>query len=144
MTDFADIDRIVDRYADAVYRKDEAAFLALYTEDVVVFDMWDQWSYVGRDAWAQAVRAWFGSLGEERIAVKFTPTLARVDGDSAFQAMTVRYTALNAVGETLRAMDNRLSWSLRRRDGLWTIAHEHSSAPTSAETLKVSLTAPTG
>lgn len=31
-----EIDKIAERYAEAVYRKDEAAFLSLYADGVVV------------------------------------------------------------------------------------------------------------
>jgi ketosteroid isomerase-like protein len=75
----SEIERIAERYAAAVYARDEAALLALYDERVVIFDMWDRWSYQGRQAWAEMVRTWFGSLGDERVAVEFEPVFALVE-----------------------------------------------------------------
>lgn len=134
-----EIDQVAARYVAAVYAKDEAAFLDLYDEAVVVFDMWDAWSYEGREALAGMVRDWFSSLGDDRVGVSFSPTLSRVDGDWAVWAATVRYAGQNAAGEELRAMDNRMSWTLRQQDGAWRIVHQHSSAPAAFDTMKVRL-----
>jgi hypothetical protein len=54
---------------------------------------------------------------------------------------TVRYAAVNAAGEELRALQNRMSWHLKRHEGDWVIVHEHSSAPADCETHKVRLSA---
>lgn len=134
-----ELDDIARRYAAAVYAKDEAAFLALYDDDVVVFDMWDAWTYQGREAWAGMVKAWFGSLGEERVGVTFTPVHAVVEADWAVWCAIVRYAGLGADDQELRAMENRVSWTLRRGAEGWRIIHEHSSAPASFDTMKVSL-----
>jgi uncharacterized protein (TIGR02246 family) len=134
-----EIDQIAERYASAVRAKDEAAFLSLYDETAVVFDMWDRWVYKGRDAWAGMVRAWFGSLGRERVGVTFAPEFSAIDGDWAVWCAIVRYAGLSETGAELRAMENRMSWTLRRHGGQWRIIHEHSSAPADFETLKVSL-----
>lgn len=137
-----DIDELAARYADAVFRKDEAAFLALYAADAVVYDLWDQWFYAGREAWARSVQQWFGSLGEDRVTVGFTPTMARIEGDAAAWCAIVRYAAIDPAGSELRSMENRMSWSLFRRDGDWSIVHQHSSAPATVGTLKISLSFP--
>ncbi|WP_416462394.1 YybH family protein [Sphingomonas sp. VDB2] len=136
------IDTLADAYALAVYEKDEAAFLSLYDMDVLVFDAWGPWSYEGRDAWAAMVRDWFASLGEERVKVTFTPEKSLVGDDWAVWCATTRYAAIAPSGEELRALENRTSWSLRRRDGRWRIVHEHSSGPADFETLKVTLHRP--
>lgn len=135
----SEIEAIAGRYAAAVYARDEAAFLALYGEDVVVFDMWDAWSYQGREAWAGMVKAWFGSLGEERVGVTFAPVHAVVEADWAVWCAIARYAGLSADDQELRAMENRISWTLRRGEDGWRIIHEHSSAPASFDTMKVSL-----
>ena len=137
-----EIEKLADRYADDVYNKNEADFLSLYADEVVIFDLWDRWSYQGRAEWAAAVRAWFGSLGSERVFVKFTPSLVSVEGDWAIWCGTVRYKGVDAAGDDLRAMENRISWSLRRRADRWLIMHEHSSAPVDFATFKVNLIRP--
>jgi len=135
----SEIDAIADRYVAAVFNKDEAAFLSLYDQDVVVFDMWDRWSYKGREAWSRTVKSWFGSLGSENVRVTFTCEMCVVDDDWAIWCGTVKYAGLSAEGAELRAMENRMSWSLRRRADRWLIVHEHSSSPADFKTMKVSL-----
>lgn len=134
-----EIDDIAARYVAAVLAKDEAAFLALYDEAVVVFDMWEDWTYQGRDALAGMVRDWFGSLGEDRVGVRFEPVMSRVDGDWAVWGAIVRYAGLNAAGEELRSMENRMSWTLRRGPAGWRIVHQHSSSPADFSTMAVKL-----
>jgi len=133
------IEALAEAYAAAVYSKDEAAFLSLYAEDVFVFDMWGPWSYQGREAWAAMVRDWFGSLGEERVRVSFAPDYSVVEDERALWCASVRYAGVAASGEELRWLENRVTWSLRREDGRWRIAHEHSSAPADFNTQKVRL-----
>ena len=49
----------------------------------------------------------------------------------------VTSAGVSAAGEALRAMQNRLTWALKRgRDRSWKIAHEHTSAPFDFETSK--------
>jgi uncharacterized protein (TIGR02246 family) len=134
-----DIEFVSMNYAAAVHAKDEQAFLALYDEKVVVFDAWDEWVYEGREAWSRMVENWFGSLGEERVRVEFSPISCIAEADWAVWCATVRYIGLGTAGEELRSMENRISWTLQRRGGGWLIVHEHSSAPASFETLKVKL-----
>src|ERR1700709_1569634 len=99
----SEIDDVAARYVDAVYRKDSEALLALYDEDVFVFDMWDRWSYRGRADLAGMVTDWLGSLGDERVTVKFTPAQSIVDGDWAVWGATVRYAGVSASGVELRS-----------------------------------------
>jgi uncharacterized protein (TIGR02246 family) len=134
-----EIEAVAQRYVDAVRDKDEQGFLSLYDEQVTVFDLWDQWSYVGRDAWAASVAAWFGSLGDEQVQVAFRPVSCVVEGRSAAWSAIVSYSGLSAAGEVLRSMENRISWFLRRSDTGWIIVHEHTSAPADHETLAVAL-----
>ncbi len=131
--------QICAAYSAAVYAKDVGAFVALYDPEVHVFDMWGEWSYDGLGAWRGMVIAWFGSLGDERVKVEMEgiETLAGDDIGVAYGFIT--YKGLSAQGKELRAMQNRFTWVLRRRDGAWKIAHEHSSAPIDFETSKVIL-----
>ena len=83
---------------------------------------------------------WFGSLGSEEVAVGFEEVEAAVGEDVAVAHAFVTYQGLSADGTPLRAMNNRLTWGLRKSsDGGWAIVHEHSSAPTDSETGKVEL-----
>ena len=131
--------QILDAYKAAVYAKDVDAFVALYDQDVCVFDMWGEWSYSGVEAWRGMVANWFGSLGSERVAVDFAEVQPIMVQEVAVIHAFVTYKGLSAEGEELRAMQNRLTLALEHKNGIWKIVHEHSSAPIDFETLKVVL-----
>ncbi|MGA2550949.1 MAG: nuclear transport factor 2 family protein [Burkholderiaceae bacterium] len=134
-----EIEVIAAKYAAAAYAKNEKEFLSLYDENVMVFDMWDQWRYSGRDAWAGSVRSWFNSLGSERVGIKFSSILCKLEGDWAMWCAIVRYAGLGPDDVEFRSMENRISWVLTRQNGIWRIVHEHSSSPADFETFKVRL-----
>jgi len=140
MPSYKSIDAIVDGYKVAVGAKDVAAFTDLYDEDVKVFDMWGRWSYEGLTAWRSMVTDWFGSLGDETVAVGFSDTVVLGGDTTAAVSTYISYAGRSAAGEELRSMTNRLTWVLRS-DGEsgWKVIHEHSSAPLDFETGKVIL-----
>ena len=125
------IEQVLEGYVAAVSAKDVDRFVALYANDARVFDMWGRWSYDGAEDWRAMATDWFGSLGSEEAAL---------GDDVAVAHAFVTYRGLSADGTLLRAMNNRLTWGLRKTsDGGWAIVHEHSSAPTDSETGKVEL-----
>jgi uncharacterized protein (TIGR02246 family) len=133
------ITRVVNAYKAAVFAKDVSAFVALYDQDVRVFDMWGQWSYTGVEAWRGIVTEWFGSLGAATVIVDVDDVQTLVAGEVAVVHALVRYKNVSASGEEARAMLNRLTWVLRQKHGAWKIVHEHTSAPVDFETSKVIL-----
>jgi uncharacterized protein (TIGR02246 family) len=140
MTDREAAEALLAAYGAAVYEKDVDAFVSLYDEDVRVFDQWGPWSYDGADAWRRMVTEWFGSLGSERVAVESEDVQTTVGNGVAAVHAFLTFKGLSADGEELRAMNNRLTWTLRRAgDGSWKIVHEHTSAPADFETATVSL-----
>lgn len=132
--------QVLVAYQAAVHAKDVDALLALYADDVFIFDMWSEWSYRGAAAWRGVVEQWFGSLGSERVEVEMDDVDTILSGDLAVIHATVTYRGLSAAGETLRAMQNRLTCTLKHIGGSWKIVHEHSSAPANPETGRVILT----
>jgi ketosteroid isomerase-like protein len=62
-----------------------------------------------------------------------------VGEDLAVAHAFVTYKGLSADGTELRAMNNRLTWGLRKTPDGWKIVHEHSSAPVDFDTGKVEL-----
>lgn len=122
-----EIEQLPAAYAAAVGAKDVDAFAALYAEDVRVFDLWESWSVEGLAAWRANAVEWFGSLGDERVAVEFDEVRVGEGSVSAF----VTYRGLSAAGEELRSMQGRHTWVLERRGAGWQVVHEHSSAPVS-------------
>ena len=121
------IARVLDSYKAAVAAKDVEAFVALYDDDVRVFDLWGRWSYEGIDAWRAMVTEWFGSLGSERVAVELNDVRTVVGDDVAVVHAFITYRGLSSDGGELRAMDNRMTWGLRRDGEAWRIVHEHTS-----------------
>lgn len=133
------VTQVLEAYKAAVFAKDIEAFVALYDQDVCVFDMWGKWSYDGKEAWLEMVTDWFGSLGSERVAVEFDNVQTISAQDVAVAHAFVTYKGLSAKGNELRAMQNRTTIVLRKESGTWKIVHEHSSAPADFGTLKVIL-----
>lgn len=116
-------------YAAAVLDQNAAAFLALYTPDARVFDTWGVWVYEGTAARQASIEAWLGSLGDERVQVRFENVHTTTTATLAVLTATCRYAAIGPDGRELRAMHNRLTWALTCEAGQWHIAHEHTSAP---------------
>lgn len=119
----------LNAYKAAVYAKDVDAFVALYDDDVHVFDMWGAWSLRGIEAWRGMAADWFSSLGAERVVVHADEMQSTVIGDLAIGHATLTYTALSAEGDTLRSLDNRITMALKLTGDTWKIFHEHTSAP---------------
>lgn len=132
--------RILDSYKQAVFNKDLPAYLALYSEDAIIFDMWGPaWDFGGPAAWREVTEEWFASLGPDSVRVDFFHVHEQSEGALAVISAFVRYTAVSPEGKTLRAMDNRLSLVLAGHNGGWKIVHQHTSAPLDGTSMKVSL-----
>ena len=128
------MEQMLDAYAAAVRAKDVDAFLALYADDVRNFDLWSVWSYDGKDALRGMVEEWFGSLGDDVVAVEFDEVRTQAGDDVGAVSAFLTFRGLSAEGEELRSMNNRLTWVLRKDgDGTWKIVHEHTSAPAGDE-----------
>ncbi len=133
------IRQILETYKAAVFAKDAKALMRLYDPKLRVFDTWGVWSYEGAPAWQLALEAWFASLGGEKVRVTFEDV--QISGTSEFALVTavVSYAGQSALGEPLRAMQNRLSWALKTSGHVLRIVHEHTSAPVGFEDHKAIL-----
>lgn len=121
--------RLCDSYVRAVREKSVDAFLGLYNPTARVFDTWGAWSHEGEPARRKVIEQWFGSLGEERVAVTFDRVQTVVTDDLASLTARVVYAAIDAKGTELRSMQNRLTWVLKPDGDSWKIIHEHTSVP---------------
>ena len=130
---------VLEEYRDAVHAKDVDRFVAIFADDVRVFDMWGTWSHNGIDSWREMAEGWFGSLGNELVRVEFDDVQTTVGDDVAVLSAFVTFTGLSADGDELRSLNNRLTWGLRKTDGRWKVVHEHTSAPVEMATGKVDL-----
>src|SRR5215831_12428571 len=108
------MEEMLEAYATAVRAKDVDAFLGLYADDVRNFDLWSVWSYDGKDALRGMVSEWFGSLGDDVVAVEADEVRTQTGDDVAAVSAFLTYRGLSAEGEELRSMNNRLTWVLRK------------------------------
>lgn len=132
------IESLFAAYSDAVYKKDEAAFTAIFDDNLHVFDMW-AWSYEGLDSWREMVHGWFGSLGEERCVVSFDDIRVQAGEEIASATAIAKFEAFDAQNQSLRHLYNRLTWVAQKKQGVWKIVHEHTSGPADHQTLKIQL-----
>ena len=128
--------RVLETYRNAVYQRDVDALLALYDDNVLIFDMWGEWSYNGIAAWSRIVTAWLGSLSTERVIVAFDDVRSTIDHGLAIVHAYVTYKAVSAEGTEVRSMNERLTCVLKQNDGVWRIIHQHASAPVEHKSLK--------
>lgn len=129
MSEDSPFDAFLAGYAAAVHAKDAEAFTALYDDDLLVFDLWQDWSLQGLPAWCAMAHGWFASLGDERVAVTWTQAHSRTDGELAFGHAFLTYAAYSSDGRRLRSLDNRISVAMRRGAHGWKVVHEHTSVP---------------
>ena len=130
---------VLDAYKAAVYAKDVDAFMALYDQDVRIFDLWGEWVYDGPEAWRGMATGWFSSVGTDTVVVEMDDVKIIHSGDIAITHAFVTYKGVSAEGKDLRAMQSRHTWVFKQKDGAWKIVHEHSSAPVDRESSKVIL-----
>jgi uncharacterized protein (TIGR02246 family) len=130
---------LFELYTTAVFEKDLNTFISLYDEEVLVFDMWQQWSYAGLPAWKEMVSGWFAGLGSNRDVVTFNDTHMREENGLAVATAIVKFTAVSEKGEALRYLQNRLTWVIQKKDNDWKIIHQHTSSPIDFETMKAML-----
>ena len=135
----SDVGALLEEYRDAVHAKDVDRFVAIFADDVRVFDMWSTWSHDGIESWREMAEGWFGSLGDELVRVEFDDVQTTVGDDTAVLSAFVTFAGLSADGAELRSMNNRLTWGLRKTGGVWKVVHEHTSAPVEMATGKVDL-----
>jgi len=121
--------QILESHKAAVLAKDVEAFLALYHDDVHVFDLWGAWSLHGIEAWRSMAVEWFASVGDDRVIVEIDQTGSTCVGELAIGHAFLTYTAVSAEGVKLRSLDNRITAALRKVEGVWKIFHEHTSVP---------------
>ena len=134
-----DPQEVLTAYKAAVQAKDVEAFVALYDENVRIFDLWGEWVYEGTQVWREMAAGWFSSVGNDTIRVEMDAVKTVHSGDIAVTHAFVTYKGVSTEGAVLRAMQDRHSWVFKREDGSWKIVHEHSSAPVNLETMKVIL-----
>jgi ketosteroid isomerase-like protein len=131
--------RVLEDYKAAVFAKDIDAFVALYDTDVQVFDAWSVWTYVGITSWRKVVTDWLSSLGTDRVVVEFNEAEAIIEPSLAVIHAIVTFKGVSPDGVVLRSLNNRLTMTLRQKNGGWKIIHQHTSSPIDLKTAKAIL-----
>jgi uncharacterized protein (TIGR02246 family) len=131
--------QVLDLYKAAVRAKDVDAFLAIYDDDVHVFDMWGAWSLRGIEAWRKMAMDWFSSIGTGQVVVSADEAQTSRIGELAVGHAILTYTAISAEGKELKSLNNRITMALRRTGESWKIFHEHTSAPVDHRSMKAML-----
>jgi ketosteroid isomerase-like protein len=124
----AQIRAVIEARAAAIRAKDLAHALAVYTSDVVNFDLPPPLRYVGAEAldpkglggWFET---WVGPIGLDHRDLEVF-----ADGDLAFAHGLVHLHGKRTSGEQTDVWV-RQTFGFRRVAGEWKIAHEHTSVP---------------
>lgn len=127
---------LLEAYKTAVLQKNLEAYTSIFDENVRVFDMWQQWSYHGLNAWGEMAKGWFASLGTDTDVVTFDDIHIEKDTELAMITAIVKFTAVSEKGEALRYLQNRLTWVARKTGNTWKIIHQHTSSPVDFDTMK--------
>lgn len=121
---------MLDAYRATVLAKDVDAFMALYDEEVRIFDTWDSWSDEWSSAsWRLMATEWFASVGANLVDVAVEDAQFNVSPDLAMAHAFVTYRQITPDGTEIRSMRSRLTWGLARKAGRWVIVHQHTSSP---------------
>jgi ketosteroid isomerase-like protein len=116
-------------YKQSAWDKDTESMIALYHDNVVIFDMWNQGHQTGLTEWSTVIKDWLGSLGEEKVNVIFDMIEIHEDNDVGFGSALITYQAISNSNTIVRSMKNRVSLGFIKQKGEWKVIHQHTSAP---------------
>jgi ketosteroid isomerase-like protein len=120
-------------YKKAAWEQDIPGMLGLYSNDVIIFDMWGQGVYHGLKDWAAVITNWLSALKEERVHVTFEMIAIEESKTIAFANAFIQFEALSKDNTVLRSMKNRITLGFVKTEGLWKVKHQHTSAPIDAD-----------
>jgi len=112
-------------WKQAMERKDAAAVTAFYTDDAVIFGLAPPLATSGMNH--QALQAWFDTW-KGSIAYEMRDVALTVSDDLAYCHSLTRLTGTKTSGDR-NDLWFRASVCLRKIDGEWRVAHEHTSVP---------------
>lgn len=125
MTEEVAVRAVIDAWTAAVAAKDAARVAAVVADDLTLYSLAPPLGTTGSDG--EGLQAWFdtwsGPIGYDLV----DPAVAMA-GDVAFAHGLAHMTGTKTDGETADLWF-RCTLGLRKRDGAWTIVHEHESVP---------------
>lgn len=116
-------------YKQTAWNKDIDSMIALYDNEVMIYDMWAKGYQTGLSEWSGVIKDWLSSLGEEKVNVTFEMITLHESGDVAFASALVSYQAIAPDGNILRSMKNRITLGFQNKNDVWKVIHQHTSAP---------------
>lgn len=121
------IRQLSDDWAKALRAKDIDGLMAVYTPDILVFDLAPPLQYAGKEAYRDNLTEWFssfqGPIGCEIRALTIAPS-----DDVAFAHSLNRISGTRTNGDRTDVWV-RATVGYRKVHGKWKIAHEHFSTP---------------
>lgn len=123
----AEIKALLDSQCEAVGLKDIDRLMALFSPDIVYFDVVPPLQFVGAAALRARFLEWFdGFTGPIDLDMRDLRILARGDSAVAFRLSRARGTLKSGqeVGRWVRATS-----CCQRSNGTWLVTHEHISMP---------------
>ena len=127
MTNQEEIRSLVEKWADAIRRRDFDELKEHYAEDVVVFDVPPPLRVKGRDEYRKNMERWLGNF-KGSVECEMAEVEITAGEDVAF----VR--SLTKVSDRLDESTSSGSWvratvCYRKIGGRWVVVHEHASLP---------------
>lgn len=116
-------------YKQTAWNKDIDGMIALYDDEVLIYDMWAKGYQTGLVEWSGEIKDWLSSLGEEKVNVIFEMITIHESGDVGFASALVSYQAIAPDGNILRSMKNRITVGFQKKNTGWKVIHQHTSAP---------------
>ena len=107
--------------------------IALYSDYVVIFDMWTHGYQTGLGEWSNVIKAWLGSLGEEKVNVIFEMIEIREGNNVGFGSALITYQAISTNNTVVRSMKNRITIGFIKEDDVWKVIHQHTSSPINSD-----------
>jgi ketosteroid isomerase-like protein len=119
-------------YKQSAWSKDAESMIALYHNNVVIFDMWKQGYQTGLITWSDVIKDWFGSLGEEKVNVIFEMIDIHEGDNVGFGSALITFQAISIDNSIIRSMKNRITLGFMKERDEWKVVHQHTSAPISS------------
>ena len=128
----SDLEKFFTLYGQAVWEKDVAALMALYSEDLVIFDLWEKPAHSSYSEWSETMNQWLGSLDGERVRVEFEKVRTFASGNQGYASAFVSFSAVSEEsGKVLRSIKERISLGFIKEGSIWRVNHQHTSLPIS-------------
>ena len=127
----------LDRWLKAFKEKDADAVMALYTDDVIAYDVVPPLQYVGKAAYRADYQQFFSQY-DSNLNVEVRDLHVGATGDLGYAA------GLELISGTLKHGQKSAVWLrftslLRKSDGRWLDFHDHVSVPVEIESGKAML-----